>query len=291
MPLHYVKHELISLKAHPDFSEVWLHGQISNDTSILGLGDLRVIGKELVQFAGGRLDMLLADTDNEIRYEVEIMLGATDPSHLVRTLEYWDLQRRHYPAYEHVAVLVAEDVTARFFNVIALFAGFIPIIAIQLNALKVDDRIVLNFVKVLDQRQLQADDTDIREEGEEVDRSMWEARVGATMMKLCDRVAQVANEVAEPKLVLKYKKSHVALCVLGSFFNVLSFFPKKDFVPVRLSVSEPEHWIARLGQVGIEAELKKHGSRVQVRLRTGDIEQHEMLLRELIHEAVKQSQQ
>jgi hypothetical protein len=33
------------------------------------------------------------------------MLGATDESHIIRCIEYWDIERRRYPAYEHCAVL------------------------------------------------------------------------------------------------------------------------------------------------------------------------------------------
>jgi hypothetical protein len=56
-------------------------------------------------------------------------LGMTDESHIIRTVEYWDTERRRWPQYEHVAVIVAEEITGRFFNVISLFNGFIPIIA------------------------------------------------------------------------------------------------------------------------------------------------------------------
>jgi len=290
--LQYLKHEAISLKGHSEFSEVWLHDRICADTAILGLGELTVIGRERVQFGAGRLDILLADADDEspVRYEVEVMLGATDPSHIIRTIEYWDIERRRYPAYDHIAVLVAEEVTARFLNVIALFAGSIPIIAIQLNALKVDDKIVLNFVKVLDQRQLRVDDRADEAEGgraePDVDRSTWEARVGATVMKICDRVAQISNEAAEKKLELQYKKGRVVLSVPGSFFKVLSFSPKKNFVRIRFRVTDPETWAAKLTEAGVEAEL--NDMRVLVRLRTGDLEQHENLLRQLIHQAVKE---
>jgi hypothetical protein len=103
--------------------------------------------------------MLLFDEDNNRRYEVEIMLGSTDPSHIVRTIEYWDIERRRYPGYEHVAVLVAESITTRFLNVISLLSGSIPLIAIQLDALRVGDNVVLNFVRVLDQTELRLDDT------------------------------------------------------------------------------------------------------------------------------------
>jgi len=257
--LEYVKAEPISLKGHPDFSEVWLHDQISKDPSILGLGELTIIERERVQSGAGRLEMLLNDPDAEsTRYEVEIMLGPTDPSHIIRTIEYWDIERRRYPAYDHIAVLVAEQVTARFLNVIALFAGSIPIIAIQLNALRVTNQVVLDFVKVLDQRQLREDDTGEAGGAAEpdVDRSTWEARVGATMMKVCDRVAQIANEIADPKLELKYKKGRVALAVPGSFFNVFALSPKKNFIRIRFRVTDPETWVKRLSEAGVEAELK-----------------------------------
>src|SRR5438552_5042921 len=189
-------------------------------TLVLGLGELTVIDRERIQFAGGRLDMLLADIENEVRYEVEIMLGATDPSHIVRTVEYWDLERRRYPAYDHIAVLVAEEVTSRFLNVIGLLAGSIPIIAIQLSALRVGDQVILNFVKVLDQRQLRVEDASESGGDEGVDRSTWESRVGAIQLDICDRIAQIANEVANPVLELKYGKSRVALAAPGSFFIV-----------------------------------------------------------------------
>jgi len=289
--LEYVRHEAISLKGNPAFSEVWLHDQICKDPSILGLGaDLTVLSRERIQFGGGRLDVLLSDSEGAVRYEVEIMLGATDPSHLIRTIEYWDIERRRYPAYEHIAVLVAEEVTARFLNVMALFAGSVPLIAIQLCALKVGPQIVLNFVKVLDQRQLRVEDVAVDGAEEDVDRSTWEARVGPSLMKICDRVAEIANEIADPKLSLKYKKTRVALSVAGGFFNVMSLWPKQNFVPMRFAVSDPEQWITHLTEVGMEAELKKQG-RVIVRLRDGEIIKHESILRDLIHQVVKESQQ
>ncbi len=31
----------------------------------------------------------------------------------------WDIERKRYPQYDHTAVIVAEDITSRFLNVIA----------------------------------------------------------------------------------------------------------------------------------------------------------------------------
>ena len=97
MPLTLTKPERISLKGHADFSEKWLQAQICEDLSILGLGDdVELVTAEKVQHKAGRLDLLLHDDQLNRRYEVELMLGATDPSHIMRCIEYWDIERRRY---------------------------------------------------------------------------------------------------------------------------------------------------------------------------------------------------
>lgn len=53
----------------------------------IGLGDLTLIQRERAQGKAGRLDLLLSDPDQGRRYEVELMLGATDASHVIRTIE------------------------------------------------------------------------------------------------------------------------------------------------------------------------------------------------------------
>ena len=94
------------------------------------LRDLTPIVREKIQPSGERLDLLLGDDNN--RYEVEVQLSATDPSHIIRTIKYWDTERKRYSQYDHCAVIVAEEITARFMNVISLFNGNIPLIAIQI---------------------------------------------------------------------------------------------------------------------------------------------------------------
>ena len=131
--------------------EGWLQDLIANNPQILGLGeDVVVRDKERRQTAGGILDLLLENSDN-LRWEVEIQLGATDASHIIRTIEYWDIERKRYPQYEHRAVIVAEEITDRFFNVIALFNGHIPITAIKLTAVKQPGgKVGVLFTKILD---------------------------------------------------------------------------------------------------------------------------------------------
>jgi hypothetical protein len=96
--------------------EKWLQDHIKDDPSLLGLGDLEIAGREHRQPAGGRIDFLMRDAEAETYYEVEIMLGALDETHIIRTIEYWDIERQRRPQFEHRAVIVAEDITARFFK-------------------------------------------------------------------------------------------------------------------------------------------------------------------------------
>jgi len=147
----YVKPERIWLKNHPEFNERWVQDRIAEDPSLLNLGDLVLRDRERIQPRAGRLDLLLQDPDPQRRYEVELQLGATDEAHIIRTIEYWDIERKRYPQYDHCAVLVAEDITSRFLNVVQLFNGTIPLIALQMQVLRLGERVTLVFTTVMDE--------------------------------------------------------------------------------------------------------------------------------------------
>src|SRR3954468_15592948 len=154
MTMNFVKPDRLSLKDHPELDEKWVQARIAEDPSLLGLGELVLRDKERMQPRAGRLDLLLQEPEGDRRYEVEVQLGSTDESHIIRTIEYWDVERKRYPQYDHCAVIVAEDITARFLNVISLFNGTIPLIAIQMNAVKVGEHLSLLFTTVMDQVNL-----------------------------------------------------------------------------------------------------------------------------------------
>ena len=84
----YTKPERIWLRDHSSLNELWVQEKIAEDPSILGLGDLVLKDKERRQPRAGRLDLLLQDADSIRRYEVEIQLGKSDESHIIRTIEY-----------------------------------------------------------------------------------------------------------------------------------------------------------------------------------------------------------
>src|SRR5882724_9308414 len=108
---------LLSLRDHPTLKEAWVEQQIVDNPGLLRLGEVEVRDRQRRQPRAGRLDLLLEDAERKRRYEVEIQLGQCDESHIIRAIEYWDLEKKRFPHYEHCAVIIAEDVTTRFLNV------------------------------------------------------------------------------------------------------------------------------------------------------------------------------
>jgi hypothetical protein len=152
----YFEPQLVAIKGRAGLDERWVQARIVDNPKLLGLGDLVVKDKERSQPGGGRLDLLLQDPETARRYEVEIQLGRTDETHIIRTIEYWDIERKRYPQYDHCAVIVAEEITGRFLNVISLFNGFVPVIALRMQAIAVGDAIGLIFTKRSDSNHLSA---------------------------------------------------------------------------------------------------------------------------------------
>lgn len=218
----------ISLKSHPEISEAWVQQVLFENPTLLGLGSsVKSRDKERRQNAGGRLDLLLEDEDSDVRYEVEIQLGATDETHIIRTIEYWDIERKRFPGCDHVAVIVAEEITSRFFNVISLFNSSIPLIAIKMTAIEnPDGSISLLFTKVLDlatSSQIEED-----EPSEQTDRSYWEKQSSKKVLQNIDHVLSLIQRF-EPKAQLSYNKFYLGIWVNGRANNFVIFRPRKNF--------------------------------------------------------------
>jgi len=159
--------------------ELWLQDQIADNPSCLQLGELEVIFRERQQASGGRLDILLKDPEDDSMYEVEVMLGETDETHIIRTIEYWDNEKRKWPQRQHFAVLVAETITRRFFNVIQLLSHAIPIIAIQVNVVEADGKKILHFSKILDTYEEPEDEGGSG--GQEYNEDFWKEKSSWTL--------------------------------------------------------------------------------------------------------------
>jgi hypothetical protein len=281
MSLTYTKSETITLKGNPEFDEKWVQNIIANDPSILGLGDVVLKDKERIQPHAGRLDLLLQDINSEARYEVEIQLGKLDESHIIRTIEYWDIERKRYPQYDHYAVIIAEDITSRFLNVISLFNGSIPLLAIQMKALKFGSNITLNFTKVLDQMSLGLVDED-EEVSEVTDRAYWETRASKQTLAMVDQVLDLINTLS-PDFELKYNKFYIGLAQNGQINNFVILRPKKDFVRFEIRIPKSEEMDEKLEASSLDMlEYDSKWRRYRIRLNKSDIETKKDIILELL---------
>lgn len=276
----------ISMKQDPLFTEKHLQELLIDDITLLGLGELDIVMKEKIQPNAGRLDLLLADHQSDTRYEVELQLGPTDPSHIIRTIEYWDLERRRYPQYEHIAVIVAEDITTRFLNVINLFNGFIPLIAIQLGCYEVNGSRTLVATRILDATSLATDTED--QPGVQVDRTYWEHTASKATMDLADKVLGLVNEF-DPRAEMKLNKQYLGLVRNGVTNNYVSFHPKKSLLTMRFKVARADDLDEQLRSAGAEYEYRPTGAWYRVRINPGEFDDLRPVLRELCRRAVEEA--
>ncbi len=281
---NYIKPERILLKTSPNFTKKWVQQIIAEDPSVLGLGELGLRDQERIQPRAGRLDLLLQDSDRR-RYEVELQLGATDEAHIIRTIEYWDIERKRYPQYDHCAVLIAEDITSRFLNVISLFNGTIPLIALQMQAMKVGDQITLIFTTVVNELVRGLVDEDEDAESEPTDRNYWEARASKATVHLADDLLQIVHRI-DPTLQLKYNKFYIGLSRDGQPNNFVSFKPKKNWIILEVGLPQSDDLDAKIENAGIETlEYVKSWRRYRLKLTPADIAGKTVALEEIIKQA------
>ena len=212
------------------------------------------------------------------------MLGRLDESHIIRTIEYWDVERRKWTTREHRAVIVAEEITNRFFNVIALFNRAIPIIAIQLNALQLEDKVMLNFTTVLDIFESPEEEG---EDAEPTDRDWWERRSNKESLAVADRIVQLAK-CGEQSARVTYNRHHIA--VGGQRQNFCWLHPRKAqahcHFHLRIGADNAQSVTEKLESSGISVAAHKKGI-VRVIITPSEIKQYQQVIAEVLQLAHK----
>jgi hypothetical protein len=215
--VEFRKSKVVSLEAHPTLDEEWLQGLLADDPSLLGLGDnLTLSYARPRQPRTGRPDLIFYDPEANTRYEVEVQLGPTDEAHIIRTIEYRDSERSRYPQYEHVAVLVAEDVTST----------------------------------VLDLGRHGTDEDD--DAGQATDRQYWTDKASAATVALAEEMLGIANQVTRRGLSLKYNKTYIGLAKDGIPENLVVFHPRKKGVLAEFKINQTDEVSALVEGAGIE---------------------------------------
>ena len=115
---------------------------------------------------------------------------------------------------------MAEEITARFYNVIRLLNRAVPLIALQLSAIPVDNTVILHFARVLDiydEVQEAAEEAE-GEQADAVDRSYWEKRGGKVSLGVLDKIVALINAKTGGAARVTYNKAHVAIGTTGRHF-------------------------------------------------------------------------
>jgi hypothetical protein len=265
-------------------SEASIESLIAAQPELLGLGDdLVLVDRQRQQPGAGRLDLLLQDADQSKRWEVELQLGKTDESHIIRVLEYWDIERKRYPNYEHTAVIIAEDITSRFMNVISLFHGAIPLVAIKMEALENNGELGLHFTKVLEPIALGSDD----EEGAQsaTDRAYWEARGSKATVHIADELAEITKGLGIP-VELKYNKYYIGVTLNGAPENFIIFRPKRTFTRFEPRLAPSDTLRKRYEEAGLNLmSYDQRWGRYRIELHSGDVVKNKEILSQIIREA------
>lgn len=249
------------------FDEFWLQGQIYDNPPCLGLGELEAIQRERRQLAGGRLDILLKDPEDDAMYEVEIMLGETDETHIIRTIEYWDNEKRRWPQRQHYAVLVAESINRRFFNVIHLLSNAIPIIAIQASLVESGGVRSLFFTTVLNTYEELDDGTAVEDQSYDKDfwnkKARWVAEAAEALLPIA------AKHFDNPSL--RYLKQYISIS--SGSYNRLWFHKRtapKALLNLKIAPPLQDEAAALLDSAGIGYTRKPESFRVTIDKRTID---------------------
>jgi hypothetical protein len=264
------------------FDEYWLQDQIAANPACLDLGDLEIVRREKLQSSGGRLDMLLKNPEDDTMYEVEVMLGATNETHIIRTIEYWDLERKRWLQRQHFAVLVAETITRRFFDVIQLLSLSIPVIAVQANMIVANAQKVLHFTKILNAYEEPEDD--VGASNETCDEAWWRTKSISTVE--ASRTLQKILAPVYGQVDLRFAKGYVALNTGGyNQFWLEGRTGNKSLLSIWFDESCVEDACKLLNQDGFPYRRnrtnKRGWTRLLLNVSSKDVEEHSDLMQKL----------
>lgn len=284
--MNYKQIEKITLKNHPEITEKVVQDIIADDPTILGIGDVVLKDIERIQPKAGRLDLLLQDIESNTRYEVEIQLGRTDETHIIRTIEYWDIERKRYPQYDHIGVIIAEDITSRFLNVINLFNGNIPVMAIQMTGFQLEEGFTLTFNTILEPVQLGLVDDD--EEVKDItDRNYWENKGTKETVSLADNLLEYIKTF-DDSYELKYNKFYIGLSKGNVPNNFAQFRPRKNAIVLNIKLAKDSEVDELLENNDFDTlEYDSKWSRYRLRLSKQEVAEKREILTDILERSYR----
>jgi hypothetical protein len=131
------------------------------------------------------------------------------------------------------------EICSRFLNVISLFNGAVPLIAIQMRALRIGDVLTLDFTTVVDELTRGLVDEDEDAQSAPADRAYWEAKANKETVALADELLTFA-QASDPTLGLNYTKFYIGLQRNGQVCNFATFRPRKTRLVLGVRLPETE---------------------------------------------------
>ena len=289
--MDYAKFDAISIRNHSALNELWVQDCIAEDPSILGLGQLILRDRERRQPRAGRLDLLLQErgVPSTIRGGNPVRRDGREPYNTDhRVLGY--RTEEVSPVRQHTAVIVAEDITSRFLNVISLFNGMIPLVAIQMKAITLDNKVGLIFTTVLDQMTFGFIEDE--EDQEITDRAYWESRGTKETLAMADKLFEFAR-VHDSSLEMKYKQDVISVSQRMVKFSIFLLHAHVNLLSdsmSTLSISLSYRNASRATGLDV-MDFDNRWRNYRIRLQPGDIEKHKEIIEEIIamaYEAAKE---
>jgi hypothetical protein len=282
----FIAAQVVSLRADSNFDERWLEKQVIEQPVVLGLGNIKVLHSQLIHKDGGRLDLLAEDKENQYRYAIELMLGKLDKSHIVRAIDYWlrEKARAKGDDWQPVAVIVAEDIrNSKWFNVVRFLTEKMPMVVVEMRALKVGKNLTVTCSTLLDGRDESAEE-EIEEPSAPKDRTAWLSKSPASV-EVIDEIGKLLKSIDSSVSINWANRRSVGVQVGNRSANFVMFFPKKKFVRVSARfLEDSEKWMNKLQKAGFHVVGGTPGKSVRFRTTKREVVLNRKLLTQVFTE-------
>jgi len=160
----------------------------------------------------------------------------------------------------------------------------IPLMAIQMSALRLNNNLGLMFTTVISQLSLGLVDED-EETLEVTDRAYWENRETKRTVAMADEFLEIAREL-DSSLELKYNKFYIGLARNGHPSNFIIVRPKKGFIRFEPRLKNSLETQERLENAGLDVmDYDTRWGRYRIRLKPGEIEKNKIIIKQVMKEA------
>ncbi len=164
---------------------------------------------------------------------------------------------------------------------VQLFNGTIPLIALQMQAIRLGEHITLMFTTVMDELARGVVDEDEDAESTPTDRAYWEKRATKGTVSLADDLLGVLSTF-DPSLKLKFNKFYIGLDKDGQPYNFVTFRPKKNQLTLELKLPQSAELDAKIDAAELDTlEYNKRWGIYRLRLTKDDVESKADVIKEL----------